>query len=129
MLESLWAGCYQARVDTAYEYDGFKKHKHLGKKKDESTIIFFSAGMKQILPKQDKTKLCHFSFEFNVHFPASFCVPGYRSAGTQYHLCKWLRSIFIVFYNLCHPENWVYRGSINSHLMNIEHYSCKQFYF
>ena len=32
-------------MDTACEYDGFKKHKHLGKKKDESTIIFLSSAL------------------------------------------------------------------------------------
>ena len=29
-------------MDTAGECDGLKKQKHLGKKKDESSIIFFS---------------------------------------------------------------------------------------
>ena len=45
-------------MDTACEYDGFKKHKHLGKKKDESTIIFFFSRNEIDSSKTRQNKKC-----------------------------------------------------------------------
>ena len=101
MQESVWAVLLLSlKSDTACDCGEFEKQKHLGKRKDESIIIFFSQQeWNRFFQNKTKQRKCHFSVKLNVHFPASFCVPGCWVGGTQNHLYKWLRNILPYFTN------------------------------